>query len=84
MTASGQVLLVSVSNKDFVGETLDQPVDRRQAGTLATVVACVLQGALIVRVHDVASTVDAVRMIEAVLGWRSPAHTTHNIGPGTE
>ena len=37
-----------------------------------------LQGARIVRVHNVRETVDAMRMIEAILGWREPAYLKHN------
>jgi dihydropteroate synthase len=43
------------------------------------VVFCVLRGARIVRVHDVRPTVEAVRMTEAMLGWRPPLTARHNI-----
>ncbi|HEY0535974.1 MAG TPA: dihydropteroate synthase, partial [Actinoplanes sp.] len=79
IAAIGYPLLVAVSNKDFIGETLDVPPQERLAGTLASVVYCVLHGARIVRVHDVRATVDAVRMTEAIMGWREPAYTRHNI-----
>jgi dihydropteroate synthase len=79
IAAIGYPLLAAVSNKDFIGETLDAPQPERLAGTLASVVYCVLHGARIVRVHDVRATVDAVRMTEAILGWREPAYTRHNI-----
>jgi dihydropteroate synthase len=79
IAAIGYPLLVAVSNKDFIGETLDAPQQERLAGTLASVVYCVLHGARIVRVHDVRATVDAVRMTEAILGWREPAYARHNI-----
>ncbi|PRY32232.1 dihydropteroate synthase [Pseudosporangium ferrugineum] len=79
----GHPLLAAVSNKDFIGETLDVPQRERLAGTLAAVVFCVLQGARIVRVHDVRPAVEAVRMTEAMLGWREPAYTRHNMpAPG--
>jgi dihydropteroate synthase len=48
----GYPLLVSVSNKDFIAETLDLPSDQLGAGTVAALVICVLQGARILRVHD--------------------------------
>ncbi|MDY7087594.1 MAG: dihydropteroate synthase [Actinomycetota bacterium] len=79
IAAIGYPLLAAVSNKDFIGETLDAAQDERLAGTLATVVFCILRGARIVRVHDVRATVDAVRMTEAMLGWREPAYTRHNM-----
>jgi len=74
-------VLVAVSNKDFVGETLDRPRGERLSGSLAAMVACILNGARIVRMHDVAETVDAVRMTEAVLGWRDPVRLEHNMHP---
>jgi dihydropteroate synthase len=75
----GYPLLAAISNKDFIGETLDRPQDQRLAGTIAATVFCVLRGARIVRVHDVPAAVDAVRMTEAMLGWRPPATARHNI-----
>ncbi|WEG10627.1 dihydropteroate synthase [Microbacterium horticulturae] len=80
-TAFGLPLLVALSNKDFVGETLDRPRDGRLAGSLAAAVFCATQGARIVRVHNVAETVDALRMVEAILGWREPAYLLHNTRP---
>lgn len=75
----GLPLLVACSNKDFVGETLDRPQGQRLIGSLAATTLCVAAGARIVRVHDVAASVDAVRMAEAVLGLREPAYLRHNI-----
>jgi len=75
----GHPLLAAVSNKDFIGETLDLPQRERLAGTLAAVVFCILEGARIVRVHDVRPAVEAVRMTEAMLGLREPAYTRHNM-----
>jgi dihydropteroate synthase len=69
----GFPVLVALSNKDFVGETLDAPLDRRVDGSLAAAVFSVLRGASLVRVHEVQRTVDALRMTEALLGWRRPA-----------
>lgn len=77
----GAPLLVAVSNKDFIGEAIDRPRGERLAGSLAAMTACILAGARIVRMHDVAETVDAVRMIEAILGWRAPARLEHNTHP---
>lgn len=79
ITAIGYPTLVAVSNKDFIGETLDRVQHERLEGTLATLVVCVLQGARIVRVHDVRETVAAVRMVEGILGWRPPATVRHNL-----
>ncbi|MCY1138507.1 dihydropteroate synthase [Actinoplanes sp. Pm04-4] len=79
IAAVGYPMLAAVSNKDFIGETLDASQPDRLAGTLAAVVFCVLHGARIVRVHDVRATVDAVRMTEAMLGWREPILARHNV-----
>jgi dihydropteroate synthase len=79
ITTLGYPTLVAVSNKDFIGETLDVPKDRRLEGTLAALVACVMQGARVVRVHDVRAAVAAVRMTEAILGQRPPAYARHNL-----
>ncbi|RJL31607.1 dihydropteroate synthase [Bailinhaonella thermotolerans] len=53
LVATGWPVLVAVSNKDFVGETLGGlPVDRRAAGTTATLAISAVQGARVFRVHD--------------------------------
>jgi dihydropteroate synthase len=79
IAAIGYPMLAAVSNKDFIGETLDVTRQDRLAGTVAAVVFCILRGARIVRVHDVRAAVQAVRMTEAMLGWRPPATARHNI-----
>jgi dihydropteroate synthase len=79
IAAIGYPMLAAISNKDFIGETLDVAQGDRLAGTIAAVVFCVLQGARIVRVHDVKAAVDAVRMTEAMLGLREPATARHNL-----
>jgi dihydropteroate synthase len=81
LAGTGELLLVALSNKDFVGETLDRGRRDRLAGSLAATVYCVLQGARIVRAHNVRETVDAMRMIEAIEGWREPAYLLHNMRP---
>ncbi|TDW29477.1 dihydropteroate synthase [Cryobacterium psychrophilum] len=78
ITSLGLPTLVAVSNKDFIGETLDRERGERVEGSVAAMVACILQGARIVRMHNVAATVDAVRMTEAILGMRRPAYLRHN------
>jgi dihydropteroate synthase len=79
ITAIGYPTLAAVSNKDFIGETLDRPQQERIEGTIATLAVCILQGARIVRVHDVREAVAAVRMLESILGWRPPAYARHNL-----
>jgi dihydropteroate synthase len=79
ITAIGYPTLVALSNKDFIGETLDRPQGERTEGTIAANVMAILRGARIVRVHDVPATVAAVRMTEAMLGWRAPVAPKHNL-----
>lgn len=79
ITAIGYPTLVAVSNKDFIGETLGLAQHQRLEGTLAAVVFCIIQGARIVRVHDVRSAVSAVRLTEAILGFRPPLAARHNL-----
>jgi dihydropteroate synthase len=68
-TRLGHPVLVGTSRKGFIGRALDVPVDQRLEGTAATMVWAVERGARIVRVHDVAPMVRAVRMTEALLKW---------------
>jgi dihydropteroate synthase len=68
----GYPILSGTSRKSFIGRTIGRagqtaPPDQRLYGTLATAVASVLQGAHIVRVHDVKPTVDAVAVADAIL-----------------
>lgn len=84
VTAIGPPTLVALSNKDFIGESLGRPREERLEGSLAAAVFCVLQGARIVRVHEVAPTVAAMRMTEAMLGMRPPAYLRHNMGDANE
>lgn len=64
--ALGRPLLVGVSRKSMIGKVLDKPVDQRLYGALALAGMAMIKGAKILRVHDVAETVDVVRMISAV------------------
>ncbi|MFA7945765.1 dihydropteroate synthase [Pseudomonas brenneri] len=64
--ALGRPLLVGVSRKSMIGMALNRPVGERLHGGLALAALAVAKGARILRVHDVAETVDVVRMIEAV------------------
>jgi dihydropteroate synthase len=72
MTATGWPVLVSLSNKDFVGETLDLPVGERLTGTLAATAVAALHGARVYRVHEVLETRQVVDMVWSIAGWRLP------------
>jgi dihydropteroate synthase len=59
--------LVGVSRKSFIGRALnDAPVDKRLYGTIAATVIAAWNGANIVRVHDVAETVEALKVIDSI------------------
>ena len=73
LTALGWPVLVSLSNKDFVGETLDRPVRERLLGTLATTAVSAWLGARVFRVHEVEETRQVLDMVSAIAGHRPPA-----------
>ena len=73
MAATGWPVLVSLSNKDFVGETLDRPVKERLVGTLAATAVSAWLGARVYRVHEVAETRQVVEMVASIAGHRPPA-----------
>jgi dihydropteroate synthase len=61
----GMPLLAGLSRKSMIGAVVDKPVERRMAGSVGGALAAVAQGAVIVRVHDVAETVDALKVWQA-------------------
>lgn len=73
LVQTGWPVLVSLSNKDFVGETLDAPVDERLIGTLATTAISCWLGARIYRVHQVRETRQVLTMVSALAGLAPPA-----------
>jgi dihydropteroate synthase len=79
MAETGWPVLVSLSNKDFVGETLGRPAGERLAGTLAATAVCALAGARIYRVHEVRETRDVVDMTWSIAGRRPPLRAIRGI-----
>ncbi|WP_058234635.1 dihydropteroate synthase [Devriesea agamarum] len=69
----GYPMLAALSRKDFIGESLSLPKEDRLIGSLAAASQCVERGARILRVHDVAETLQFTRMIEIMRGWRTPS-----------
>jgi dihydropteroate synthase len=62
-------IMIGTSRKSFIGKLLDgAPADQRLYGTIASTVASVMNGAHIVRVHDVKTAVEAVRVVDAING----------------
>jgi dihydropteroate synthase len=72
MTATRWPVLVSLSNKDFVGEALDLPVGERLSGTLAATAISRLKGARVFRVHEVPQTRQVLDMVDAITGTQPP------------
>ncbi|GIG85539.1 dihydropteroate synthase [Plantactinospora endophytica] len=73
LTATGWPVLVALSNKDFVGETLDLPVDQRLEGTLAATAVSAWLGARVFRAHQVRPTRRLLDMVASIRGDRPPA-----------
>ena len=72
MVDTGWPVLVSLSNKDFVGESLDKPVNERLIGTLATTSISAWLGARVYRVHNIDETRQTLDMVSAIKGTRPP------------
>lgn len=72
LVATGWPVLMAVSNKDFVGETLDLAVDQRLEGTLAATAIAAWLGAAVVRAHQVRATRRVVDMAASIAGTRDP------------
>jgi dihydropteroate synthase len=73
LAALGFPVLASLSNKDFVGESLDRPVPERLVGTLATTAVAAWLGAQVFRAHNVRETRDVLDMVASIRGDRPPA-----------
>ena len=84
IAALGYPALAAVSNKDFIGETLDRQRGERLHGSIAAAVVTILNGARILRMHNVRPAVEAARMTEAILGFRQPAYLRHNMGESND
>ena len=59
-------ILLGTSRKAFIGHILDKEAHERDTGTMATIAAGVLNGAHMVRVHNVKKTLETVKMIRAI------------------
>jgi dihydropteroate synthase len=79
LVATGWPVLMALSNKDFVGETLDVPLDQRLTGTLAATAVSAWLGARVFRAHDVAATRQTLDMVAAIRGDRQPVRTTRGL-----
>ncbi|MBF6436745.1 dihydropteroate synthase [Nocardia cyriacigeorgica] len=76
---TGWPVLMALSNKDFIGETLGVDLTERLEGTLAATAWSAAAGARVFRVHEVAATRRVVDMIAAIQGIRPPARTLRGL-----
>ncbi|MBJ7289848.1 dihydropteroate synthase [Williamsia sp.] len=76
---SGWPVLMALSNKDFIGETLGVRLEERLEGTLAATALAASQGARVFRVHEVAATRRVVDMVAAIAGTRPPERTVRGL-----
>jgi dihydropteroate synthase len=80
LVRTGWPVLVALSRKDFIGETLDLPAEERLAGSLAATAICAWQGAAVFRTHDVRATRQALNMVASIRGTRPPAVARRGLG----
>jgi dihydropteroate synthase len=67
----GRPLLAGISRKSILGDLTGRAVDGRMPASVAAAVIAVLNGADIIRAHDVGPTVDALKVVQAVMGTRT-------------
>jgi dihydropteroate synthase len=79
LVATGWPVLVSLSNKDFVGETLAAPVEDRVVGTLAATSICAWLGARVYRVHQTRQTRQTLDMVSTIAGDRPPRRAVRGL-----
>ena len=73
LVATGWPVLMALSNKDFVGETLGADLTERLDGTLAATSVAAFSGAKVFRAHEVRQTRRVVEMVASIAGTRPPA-----------
>jgi dihydropteroate synthase len=69
----GYPVLIGLSRKTIIGDLTGREVPQRLAGTLAANAVCIMKGAEIIRVHDVAEAVDLVKVITGIRGDAAPS-----------
>ncbi|GHE11602.1 dihydropteroate synthase [Klenkia taihuensis] len=79
LVATGWPVLMALSNKDFVGETLGVPLEDRLTGTLAATAVSAWLGARVFRAHDVAATRQTLDMVASIRGDRPPLRTVRGL-----
>ncbi|MEU4471874.1 dihydropteroate synthase [Micromonospora sp. NPDC023888] len=79
LTDTGWPVLVALSNKDFIGESLDLPVPDRLEGTLAATAVSAWLGARVFRAHQVGPTRRVLDMVASIRGDRPPSATRRGL-----
>ena len=79
LVALGYPVLMAVSRKDFIGESLDLPVDERLEGSLAATAVGAWLGARVFRTHDVAATRRTVDMVAVIRADAAPARVVRGL-----
>jgi dihydropteroate synthase len=79
LVKTGWPVLMALSNKDFVGETLGVELTERLEGTLAATALAAAAGARMFRVHEVAATRRVLEMVASIQGIRPPARTVRGL-----
>ncbi|MEV4118013.1 dihydropteroate synthase [Micromonospora sp. NPDC049645] len=79
LTGTGWPVLVALSNKDFIGETLGLPVAERLEGTLAATAVSAWLGAQVFRAHQVGPTRRVLDMVASIRGDRPPTETRRGL-----
>jgi dihydropteroate synthase len=77
--ALGHPVLMALSRKDFIGETLGVPVEQRLEGTLAATAVAAWAGAKVFRTHDVAATRRVLDMVASIRDERAPARAVRGL-----
>jgi len=79
LVATGWPVLMALSNKDFIGETLGVGLAERVEGTLAATALAAAAGARVFRAHEVTATRRVVEMVASIQGRRPPSSTVRGL-----
>ena len=79
LVATGWPVLMALSHKDFIGETLGVGLEERGEGTLAATALAAAAGARVFRAHDVAATRRTVEMVASIQGTRPPSRVVRGL-----
>ena len=79
LVGTGWPVLMALSNKDFIGETLGVGLTERLDGTLAATALAAAAGARMFRVHEVGPTRRVLEMVASIQGVRPPTRTVRGL-----